>query len=346
MVAIFSLIIYGEPKVGGYGRFSEISNTLVYFPVGFNLFVWSVATIKLIPKNHVFISIFGLFFSSLIFWLTIGEMSSHERQFYNTFLLFNAFGVVLFLLQKHKAHGLQTIVSGVLYSIILVGLFVKPIGLSIGIKSKHDFKATDYMYYDEAKTIVKSKNTHKGYDEIGERLEYHKNGKLKYYENKDFPEDFPRVSYYENGNVEMIHWNRRLKIGQDYVKTNYSISFDEKGMPKRESYGEGPTMEYHYNGFVFSTGQNKNGEPSGKWYWYTYIDGGRVVDSIPDISKSPNGWDRLRGLRANRLRNKDTATYKVRYDQKLMNGASHYRPDSIYEFALDLKNRFDQKVED
>lgn len=343
LIATFSLFIFTGPKVA-HGRFSGIDNGIIDILMTFNLVVWTWVNFRLIPKNRIIFSILLICISSTGFLFTQDILRSHDRQFYNTFIMFNIVGVLLFIFHKLKANTLKAASLFILLILLILGLIVKPLGLFTGVKSEHDFVEVDIMYYDQEQKIIKWKRTKKGYDNIGERLEFHENGKLRFYTNYDAPEETPWVEYHENGAVRSINCFYYKIANSKKVKALYGVYFDDTGIPSQASSTYGQVLRYHYNGFVFLSGYSYNNAPYGKWYFYSYKNGS-VIDSVNHLQKQPSNWDQRSDLKTNRYREKDSSIYKIRYDQKLMDGAVHYKPDSLYEYAISLKEKFDQNIE-
>lgn len=342
LVLGFTLFIFTEPSVG-YGRFSEITNTIINGLMTINLFIWVWAVFWLIPKKHFFIALFALVCSSIGFWFDLGEIRLHERQFYNTFLLFNAIGVSMIVAEGLKLDVIKAGLFGGLMLILGLSFIVKPIGLLTGFKSEHDFVEVEITYHDLEHQIIREKRIKKGYENLGERLEYHENGKLKLYISYDDSEFKPWFEFHNNGEIRLINCYYHKTVRSKRVKALYGANFDDSGLPRQVSSTFGQVLRYHYNGFAFLSGYTYNNVPYGKWYFYSYKDGS-VVDSVDHSKKQRHTWDRRNDLKTNRYREKDSSIYKIRYDQKLRDGVRHYKPDSLYDLALALKKKFDQKI--
>lgn len=327
----------------GYGRFAGITDAIVNGLMLFNLAMWTWVVFRLIPRNYSILSVIILLLCSLGCWFGLDQLEFHKRQFFNTFLLFNVFGILMILAQRIKAVAFQSALLGLQFLIVILALLIKPIGLLTGLKSELDFEELEIMYHDQEHKIIKSKRTKKGYENIGERLEFHEDGTLKFYENYDSPVDTPWVEFHKNGLVQSINCYSYKTVDSKKVKSLYGVFFDETGIPRQASSTYGQVLRYHYNGFVFLSGYSKNNIPYGKWYFYSYADGS-VVDSVDHSEKQANNWDQRNDLLTNRYAEKDSNIYQIRYDQKLMNGVQHYRTDSLYDFALSLKKRFDQHL--
>lgn len=333
---LYSLLLFSEGRVV-FGRFSGFDNALIDGIKYTQLGIWALIALRLYPKKRKVLPLILLVFGSFLCWFGTELIQGHERQFFHAFIISNVFGALLILFENIKIRASLL----ALFMVLIVASYLnKSLGIATGITSEHDYIETQYTYHDTEHKILKSKITKKGYENLGERLEFHKNGRLKFYEDYDKPYGTPWLTYLENGVVRNIACKGCTDQTINPERDLYTIYFDDQGMPMNIYYSNGPVIEYHYNGFVFSSGQNQNGKPFGTWYWYSYTDG-KVVDSVLDVTQAPREWDKQNHLRTNRYRSKDSASYAVRYDQLLMNGAQHYTPDSLHAFALEIQEKFD-----
>ncbi len=343
-VVLLWLMVYSEGPVS-HGRASGIENGIHDIIKGFTLLIVGLSAFRWVPKQKYYTVIIMLTIAGMLCWFGRSTLikPTHWHQFFNAFLIFNVFGILLVISKRLNQKKLELGVFSTLVLLILVSFMSKNLALTTGFRTEHDYVEEHIMYHDEAHTIIASKETKKGYKKLGERLEFHENGKLKFYEDYETPVGKPWIEYHKDGKVYSITGYFMNYKDDEQVKELYGVHFDDKGLIMREAFSHGQVLQYHYNGYVFYSGYSWAGKPIGKWYFYSYQDGS-VVDSVDHTKKQKHDWYQRNDLKTNRYREKDSTTYSTRYDQKLMEGVRHYKPDSLYEFALELKERFDQQL--